>query len=249
MKAQDLEKLINGWLQPENYRDYCPNGLQLDSSKEIKRIALAVSLTSEIIEKAADQNADAILCHHGLFWDGADLSLVGQKYERVKALIKNDLALLAYHLPLDYHPELGNSVQLAKVLGFANFTFTDPKGNIPNLLIAEADGILPQEFEDRVTNTLDRKPLMLKFGPERINKIGIMTGGAQKYFLEASKMGIDCYLTGEASEQTYAEAGELGLHYCGAGHYASEQYGVQALGKSLSTKGFDCFFIPSENPI
>ena len=249
MIAAQLEKLLHGWLQPENFQDYCPNGLQLDSSRDIKKIALAVSITSEVIKKAAQQKADAILCHHGLFWEGADQRLIGPQYERVKELVKNDIALLAYHLPLDYHPELGNSVELAKVLGFSDFTLTAPSSKIPNLLIANAGGITAPELEERVNQKLNRAPLMLPFGPTKIQKIGIMTGGAQKYFPKTAGLGIDCYLTGEGSEQNFAEAQELEMHFCSAGHYATEKFGVQALGERLSQIGLECFFIPSENPI
>jgi len=244
-------KYTNDLLDISQFSDYCPNGLQVQGRADIKHIVGGVTASQALIERAVDVNADAILVHHGYFWKGEDSTITGMKYNRIKALIDAELSLIAYHLPLDAHPEYGNNAQLAKRLGF-----TDVGGFARN---GTADiarhghlsaSISATSLIDKLDETLGRRPLHIAGNNRDIRTIGWCTGAAQGYINEAAALGLDAYITGEISEQTYHAAHELGIHFFAAGHHATERYGVQALGAHLSDYfSLEFTFVDSDNPV
>jgi dinuclear metal center YbgI/SA1388 family protein len=189
--------------------------------------------------------------HHGYFWKGEDARLVGMKYQRIKSLMDNGISLLAYHLPLDAHPELGNNAQLAKLLtinveGGLQPGQLRPIGNVGRL----ASAMSAQGFSDHVAAVLNREPLLIGDGNKMIETIAWCTGAAQSYIEQAAASGVDLYLSGEISEPTVHAARELGIHYMAAGHHATERYGVMALGEYLAdTFKIDCHFVDIDNPV
>jgi len=251
MKAIEIEAWINQVLTPENYRDYGPNGLQLaNSARPITKLALAVSASLEAIEKAAQAQADAILVHHGIFWDGQRQTIQGPQYHKIQRLIEADMALFAYHLPLDNHPLLGNNAQLALKLGLKDQRQILSEGGQFSGVMAQAGGITPQELQEKAKQLLNRQPLLLEFGTQDIQQVAIVTGGGQKYFEQALAEGADAFITGESSEFNYGQAQEHRANFLACGHYATERFGVQALGEQLSREtGIEHQFIDCENPI
>lgn len=230
--------------------DYCPNGLQVQGRERIQRIVTGVTASQAMIEAALNAEADLLLVHHGYFWKGENPAVVGMKQRRLKALLCNDLNLLAYHLPLDVHPEVGNNVQLAHKLGI-NVTGpldpTDPRviGLVGNL----SEPVSASDFATRVTRVLDRQPLLVDTD-RPIQRVGWCTGGGQGYIDAAIAAGVDLFLTGEASEQTFHSARENGIGFIAAGHHATERYGIQALGRYLAqTFDIEHEFIDLDNPI
>ena len=246
---KELEIYLNQLLNTNMIKDYCPNGLQVQGKKEITRIITGVSASLELIEAAIIQNADAIIVHHGFFWKGENQTITGIKYPRIKSLIKQDMNLFAYHLPLDVHPTLGNNVQLAKLLGL-NISRELDTGTTPNYgVICEEHMILAQLIE-RITHKLRRTPLVVGQKASAVHKIAICTGGAQDFIEHAYHAGADVYISGEISERTTLIARELGITYIAAGHHATERYGIQALGEHLA-QAFDLthHFIDIDNPV
>ncbi|MEX1668473.1 Nif3-like dinuclear metal center hexameric protein [Zhongshania guokunii] len=246
----DLVAAADDLLAPQNFNDYCPNGLQVAGCSDVRRIVSGVTASQALIEAAIDAQADAIIVHHGYFWRGEDPCVVGMKRRRLALLLQHDISLIAYHLPLDAHPELGNNIQLARRLGITVEGGLEPNnprsvGNVGVLSAPQS----AQDFAGHVAKVLGRRPL-LELGHDRpIRRIGWCTGGAQSYIEKAVALGMDAYLSGEVSEPTILAARELGIHYIGAGHHATERYGVQALARELASR-FDLHheFIDIDNP-
>jgi dinuclear metal center YbgI/SA1388 family protein len=250
VSLQGLLAAADEILDPARFSDYCPNGLQVAGAETVSRIVSGVTASQALIEAAIDEKADAILVHHGYFWRGEDPCIVGMKRNRLALLLANNISLIAYHLPLDAHPILGNNAQLAKRLGIAvdgGLEANNPRsvGNVGSL--PEAMSALA--FAEHVEAVLGRKPL-LELGHERpIKRIAWCTGGAQSYIEKAAAAGVDAYLSGEVSEPTILAARELGIHYIAAGHHATERYGIQALAGNLAEKfGLYHRFIDIDNP-
>lgn len=245
-----LVDAANALLLPDRFQDYCPNGLQVEGRPEVTRLVSGVTASLALIEAAVEAGADAILVHHGYFWRGEDPCLVGMKGRRVRALLKHDISLLAYHLPLDAHPELGNNAQLAKHLGIRSEGGLQPDAEHP----IGNHGVLPApetaaQFSQRVAEILGREVLLEAVGDTPIERVAWCTGGAQGYLSQAAALGADCYLTGEVSEQTIHEARELGLHFIAAGHHATERYGAPAVAGYLADQlGLQHQFIDIDNP-
>lgn len=242
---------LNDLLEPGEFDDYCPNGLQVEGKSEVSTVICGVTASQWLIDRAIALKADAVLVHHGFFWKGEDQRIIGMKYRRLQSLIKNNINLIAYHLPLDAHSEYGNNVQLAKLLGVEVTGSLDPEnprsvGSVGRLLQPKT----AKEFCMVVAEVLDREPLLISGGDHMIDTIGWCTGAAQGYIERASSLGLDAYLSGEISEPTVHTAREMGIHYIAAGHHATERYGVRALGDYLAKK-FDitCTFIDEENPV
>ena len=230
--------------------DYCPNGLQVEGKTQIQRIISGVTASQALIDAAIELQADAILVHHGYFWKGEDQRVIGMKQRRLKALLTHDINLLAYHLPLDVHPEVGNNVQLAQRLGL---TVTGPlePDNPRNVgLIGELEAPLSaSEFAARIATALDRAPLVFDH-QQPIRRVAWCTGGAQGYIEQAIAAGVDAYITGEVSERTFHEAQENGISFFAAGHHATERYGVQALGEWLAKRfNIEHHYIECPNPV
>ncbi len=249
-----LEKYLNEYLRTGQYQDYGPNGLQIEGTDAIKKIAFAVSATKESIAKAVEINADALIVHHGLFWKFHGPKVITKAfYQRVAPLIKNNINLFGFHLPLDGHIEIGNAAAIAKKLNLMNIqSFGDYKG-MPTGVLGEFPTPIDNDLlKEELSQILSHNIIHSKPGPEKIKNIGIITGGANSEWKECLNSNLDSYLTGEMSEHDWHEAKESGIHFYAGGHNATEQFGIQELLKHLhhkyNDKELDFFYIPSDNP-
>ena len=238
------------YLNAERISDYCPNGLQVEGRPQVRRIVSGVTASQALLDAALEAEADVLLVHHGYFWKGENPCVTGMKQRRLKTLLLNDISLLAYHLPLDVHPEVGNNVQLAHRLGITIEGPLEPENpRTVGLVGSLSEPVSPRDFALRVREVLGREPLLVE-GPQMIRRIGWCTGGGQGYIDQAIVAGVDLYLTGEASEQTFHSARENGISFIAAGHHATERYGVQALGDYLARRfAIEHLFIDCANPI
>ncbi|AMC37164.1 Nif3-like dinuclear metal center hexameric protein [Janthinobacterium sp. B9-8] len=248
MARQDLENYIGQLLLVDTWRDYCPNGLQIEGRKNVQRIVTGVTASQALIDAAIDLNADALLVHHGFFWKGENACITRNKKTRIAKLLANDLNLLAYHLPLDAHPTLGNNAQLGKKLGLiGSGRFGDQQlgwlGELETPLTLA-------EFTLQIDAQLQRLPLVIGPAEQIIKRVAWCTGGAQSFFHEAAHLNIDCFITGEASEFVTHLARESGVSYIAAGHHATERYGIEALGQHLASQyGLEHIHLDLENPV
>ncbi len=252
--AVSLKQLINycnTLLTPDVYRDYCPNGLQVEGRSEISRIVTGVTASQALLDRAVELQADLILVHHGYFWKGEAEPIVGMKRNRLKTLLSNDISLVAFHLPLDGHPLFGNNAQLAERLGLEVCGGLEPDNPLSIGLTGRLSRPLSaEEFSQQIAVALGRKVMHIEGGPERIETVGWCTGAAQGYIEKAAALGLDAFISGEISEPTVHCARELGVHYFAAGHHATERYGVQAVGEHLAEKfGLEHEFIDIDNPV
>ncbi|MGK0270888.1 MAG: dinuclear metal center YbgI/SA1388 family protein [Cocleimonas sp.] len=242
-----ITNYIDGLLESKSFEDYAPNGLQVQGKTDIRKIITGVSATQALIEAAIEKEADVILVHHGWFWGKEDSRIVGMKYKRLKLLMDHDISLLAYHLPLDAHPELGNNAQLAKRLDIQVEDVMDKQGvgnygRLPEYISLEKLG-------ENIEKLLARKPMLISGGDHAIRRVAWCTGGAQGWIHKAAEAGVDAYISGEVSEHTVHVAREMGVHYIAAGHHATERYGAMALGEHVAAKfGLQCEFVDIENP-
>jgi dinuclear metal center YbgI/SA1388 family protein len=250
VKLAELVACSDQLLQPQLFNDYCPNGLQVQGKAEVSRLVSGVTASQALIDHAIAGGADAMLVHHGFFWKGEDPCITGMKYSRLKGLLNNGISLIAYHLPLDAHPQYGNNAQLAKLLEIEISGGLEPGnansvGNIGRLPVS----VTADTFRQLVSDRLGREALLIPGGDHAIKTVGLCTGGAQGYIGQAAAQGVDAYLSGEISEPTVHEARELGVHYIAAGHHATERYGVQAVGEYLAQMfSLDHQFIDIDNP-
>ena len=235
-------------LQADQFKDYAPNGLQVEGRSRIRRIVTAVTASRAAIAYAAAQKADALLVHHGLFWCSEPLTVTGWKKQRIALLLEHDINLIGYHLPLDAHPELGNNAQLAARMQWQ----TERRFGEQNLLNS---GRLPESQQSlgglvrALAERLGRTPVCAGPADKALHRIVWCTGGAQAYFQAAVDHGADVYLTGEISEAQYHLANETGTVFISAGHHATERYGIQALGSAITAQfGTECRFFDEDNP-
>jgi dinuclear metal center YbgI/SA1388 family protein len=238
-------------LKISTIKDYCPNGLQVEGdNRSVHTIALGVSISLEFIEKAIGIGADLILTHHGMIWDKNSRRITGPFRKKLAALFESGIAAAAYHLPLDFHPRLGNNIQLANCLELKEIEPITTVEDQVEAVMGKTDHKTITEFAALVERKLNRKPLVLPFGKDPISKVVVMTGGAQGYYLTAVDNGANCFLTGEVSEMNYTMSQEYELHFISAGHYATEKFGILALGSHLRNE-FDipCEFIEIDNPL
>ncbi len=245
MQLDELCHFCDDYLSINEYSDFCPNGLQIEGKGIINHLVTGVTASLELIDAAIEQNADAILVHHGYFWKGEEQPLTGYKGKRIKALMQNDISLLAYHLPLDFHPTVGNNAQLGLRMGWL---LTEQQEQLWIGEVAEpcsVDNVL-EELGEKI----DTNPLLIVGGDRPVHRIAWCTGAAQSYLEQAAEQGVDLYISGEISEQTVHVAREMGIHYIAAGHHATERYGVQALGELLANR-FSIYheYIEIENPV
>ena len=243
---QDIEAFLN----VNAISDYCPNGLQVEGKAQIQRIVSGVTASQALIDAAIELQADAILVHHGYFWKGEDQRVIGMKQRRLKALLTHDINLLAYHLPLDVHPEVGNNVQLGQRLGLTVSGPLEPDNPRNVGLIGElAVPLSADAFALRIEQALGRAPLVIDH-QQPIKRVAWCTGGAQGYIEQAIAAGVDAYITGEVSERTFHEAQENGISFFAAGHHATERYGVQALGEWLAVRfAIEHHYVECPNPV
>jgi dinuclear metal center YbgI/SA1388 family protein len=252
-KTVDRDALADYLAQKLNigqYRDYCPNGLQVEGRTEIGSIVSGVTASLALIEAALDLKADAILVHHGYFWRGEDPRVVGIRQKRLTQLLGSRINLYAYHLPLDMHAELGNNAQLAKLLGFTEHgRFAE---NDIGWLGRADDAALATvaDLAAHLAQTLGRAPLLIGDPAQALGVIGWCTGAAQNMLRDAIDAGASVYISGEISEPTVHLARESGVAYLAAGHHATERYGVQALGAHLAEQfGLQHRFVDIDNPV
>ena len=248
---QQIVSYTNELLDIQQFRDYCPNGLQVQGKKEVQTIISGVTASQAFLDAAIEAGADALLVHHGYFWSGEDPCIVGMKKQRLASLLTSDVSLLAYHLPLDAHAEYGNNAQLAKLL---NFTVEGSFGRAPGdelgLYGALSKAMNIEEFTLWLEDRLGREPLHIPGGSSKIQSVAWCTGAAQSYIDQAVSVGVDAFVSGEISEQTVHVARESGIHYFAAGHHATERYGVQALGDHLAQHfGIEHRFVDIDNPV
>jgi dinuclear metal center YbgI/SA1388 family protein len=238
------------FLNAARITDYCPNGLQVEGRPQVRRIISGVTASQALLDAAVEAEADVVLVHHGYFWKGEDARVTGMKRRRLQTLLGHDISLLAYHLPLDLHPEVGNNVQLARQLEITVEGPLDPDNpKVVGLLGSLAEPMTARDFARRVQEVLGREPLLVE-GAGMVRRIGWCTGGGQGYIDDAIAAGVDLFLTGEASEQTFHSARENGVSFIAAGHHATERYGVQALGDYLARRfAIEHLFIDCPNPV
>lgn len=246
-----LVAYLDEYLAAQSGGDYGPNGLQVEGRDDVALLVTGVSACRTLFERAAELEADAILVHHGLFWDGDDRVLTGLRYRRVAALIRSDVNLLAYHLPLDRHPIVGNNA-----VAVQRFGITDPRpfGEHDGLAVGFGGALphpmQPEAFAHRCLEVFGQEPLAFPHGPDPIRSAAFVSGAAQSLFLAAIAEEYDAYVTGEASEWVMNVARESATHYFAAGHYATERLGVQALGVHLAEHfDLEVEFVDVPNPV
>jgi len=252
VRITSIVEALEELLEPAAFKDLGPNGLQVPGGAEVHRVVTGVSAQKELIDRAIELDAQLLLVHHGLFWDFHPTGLTPVLAERLRPLFKHDLALAAYHIPLDAHPEVGNNAILANALGCERHeAFGDFRGRaIGRAGTFPGDGVGARELFARVREVTGREPLVQGAGPETVRRIGIVSGSAADALGEAAELGLDAFLTGEPREHVMADARELGMHFIAAGHYATETFGVRALGDWLASRfGVEHIFVDLPNPV
>ena len=262
ISAQALTEFCDEYLSAPAFKDYAPNGLQVDGGRPIQRIVTGVTACEALIDAAIADNADAILVHHGYFWKGEPAPITGMKGQRIRKLMQHGISLIGYHLPLDAHPRIGNNAKLAELLDMSIIgalypTESHPVGNIATCTPQSAQSLITQ-----ITEALGRLPLHISAhyqtsdtnqsdgqNDRLIERVGICTGGAQDMIEQAALMGCDAFISGEISERTTHIARELGIDYFACGHHATERGGIQALGELIAEQfGLPVTFIDIDNP-
>ncbi len=250
MKRDLLTEHLNRLLRIDEFNDLCPNGLQVEGREQINKIVTGVSACVELFDRALKYEADAVLVHHGVIWNFERPVYRGSYKKRIKTLLCNDLNLFAYHLPLDAHEFLGNNVQIAKQLELIDL---EPFGDYKGMTIGfsgRTEPVAASAFFNRVKILINEKALIFPFGPSKIERIGIISGAAQKDVQQAVLKGFDVYITGEVSEHIMHYAKEEGIHFIAAGHYATERFGIIALGSYIKENfGIEVQFVDLPNPV
>lgn len=246
--AKILGQAFDALLQPDKFRDYGPNGLQVEGDRDVQLLVSGVTASRALIEAAIDAQADAIVVHHGLFWRGQDGRVTGWMRERLRLLLAHGIHLFAYHLPLDAHAELGNNAQLARVLGLqADGRFGEQDLGFLGAGTQTWSG--PQVLADHVTATLGRSVICVGGRDRPVRRVAWCSGGAQGYFEAAIAQGVDAFITGEISEPQAHLARETGVAFLACGHHATERYGAPALGAHVAQElGLQHRFIEIDNP-
>lgn len=248
MQLDSLREHLDTLLEVTRFSDYCPNGLQVEGRGLVRRILCGVTASQALVDRAVAGGYDALLVHHGYFWRGEDGRITGIRKRRLAALLKADISLFAYHLPLDAHPDLGNNAQLGKLMNWSG----DGRFGDQNLgwIGCSVRPEVAAGVADRLETVLERKPLLIGDGDRMVRRVAWCTGGAQGYFEEAIAAGADLYVSGEISEQTVHLARESGVPYIAAGHHATERYGARAMAEHLrQVLMLEADFIDLDNPV
>ncbi len=251
MKRQALLTELDQLLRPQRFKDYCPNGLQVEGRSNIRRLITGVTACQALLDAAIEQQADAVLVHHGYFWKGEDARVTGIKKQRLQTLLQADLNLFAYHLPLDAHPQLGNNAQLAEQLGWQiSGALMPEKGDETIGLTGQLPAAIKAgEYARQLEQQLGRPIIHVGDAEDEIQTLGWCTGAAQGFIDRAHEQDLDAYISGEISEPTAHFARETGMHYFACGHHATERYGVQAVGEWLAENfGLEHQYIDIDNP-
>lgn len=242
---------LDALLRSGEFQDYGPNGLQVPGRDAVRRVVTGVSANRALIDAAVAAQADLLLVHHGLFWPKVgpiDAMLAG----RLRPLFVHDISLVAYHLPLDAHPAVGNNALIADALELAGRRPFGPErgqslgfaGTLPG------EGLSPAAFVDAVGAAIGQAPLAFLHGPDTVRTVGVISGGAADMVTAAAELGLDAFITGEPAERSQGMAEELGVHFLAAGHHATERFGVRALGDHLAAEfGVDHVFVDIANPV
>lgn len=247
MTRNELVEYLDNYLQCARYKDAAPNGLQISGKNQIEKIIVAVTASQSILDFAAAEKADAVLVHHGYFWKGETQCITGVKRNRIARLLQHDINLLAYHLPLDAHPIVGNNAQLGLQLGLRNIKPLDDGLLYSGELLEPLTG---QVFQKYIAQILGRLPQHIAVLNRPIKTLAWCTGAAQDHIIQAAELGVDAFLSGEISERTYYLAQELGIDYFACGHHATERYGIQALGQHLAEQfPLTIEFVDTDNPV
>ena len=249
MKLHDILWFLNDTLEIGRFRDYAPNGLQVEGRAEVERVVTGVSANAELIERAIEARADLIVVHHGLIWGTGIPQIAGPLARRLKLLLANDISLAAYHLPLDKHPRLGNNAGLADALGLvpAREAFGDVRG-IPLGIAGTWDRPLTR---DEALARIPNPRFVFPHGPDVVRKVGLCTGSASDLLEAAATAGCDLFVTGELAERAGDLAKELAITLVAAGHVATEVYGPQRLADELRARfpALDARFIAVDSPL
>lgn len=247
----DMVRFMDDLLDVGSIADYCPIGLQVEGAREVSGVVTGVSACMPLFERAVAERAQMVLVHHGMFWDNESRVVRGSLKDRLRFLIANDLSLVAYHLPLDRHPQVGNNARIFQELGLVGWRdFGRYKGQ-SIACMGELPEALPfDDFLQRVNRVFGGDAFHLPFGPGTVKTVAVCSGGAPDLVREAIEKQADVFLTGEAGEYVYHLAREEGIHFIGAGHHRTERLGIQALGERLCRQ-FDvnCRFVDIPNPI
>jgi dinuclear metal center YbgI/SA1388 family protein len=245
-RRDDIVRYANELLEVERFPEYGRPGLQVLGADEVTKLVCGVSASRELFERSAAAGAQLVVVHHGLFWRNEPLVVDRRLKGRLETLFAADLTLIAYHLALDAHPEVGNNALLAERLGVTRDTEFAEIG--AGGRVAEPVGI--DELTARLRDATNREPLVFAEGPERIERVAIITGGGGEYVIEAAHEGYDAFVTGEPEEPALHSAHELGIHFLAGGHYATETFGVQALAARLGDRfSLDWEFVDLPNPV
>ena len=250
LSRQSFEETINQLLKPDSFQDYCPNGLQVEGSKHINRIATAVSASLETIELAARLEVDALLTHHGMFWQKDSYPITGSKKHKIQLLLDKSINLFAYHLPLDCHAEIGNNALIGKLLGCESVTSISP--SLPNILLAGelASGFGFAELREHLHEVFQFKPIGIEAHSRPIKKLAWCSGAGESFFAQSVAAGADVFITGELSEKMVHLAKESECHFFACGHHATETHGIKALGNYLAEKhDLEHIFINIPTPV
>jgi dinuclear metal center YbgI/SA1388 family protein len=248
--CRDVIGYLDALLDPASYDDYGPNGLQVPGKDEIESVATGVSANAELFARACEEGVDLVLVHHGLFWAGPPRALDQASKHRLQLLFDAELALAAYHLPLDGNLEVGNNALLAGAIGAVDVEPFAVHRSATIGVRARLEAISPQELVARVTAATGREPLAFTDGPDPVRSVGIVSGAGADHLDEAIAEGLDAFVTGEPIERAMSRAREAGVHFVAAGHYATETFGVRALGDRLAERfGLRHVFIDVPNPI
>ena len=250
ISRDELAEYLARTLDITRFRDFCPNGLQMEGRSSIKILVTGVTTSVALIEAAVQAQADAILVHHGYFWRGEDARVVGPKQRRLKLLLAHDMNLFAYHLPLDMHASLGNNAQLAQRLGLTP-TARFGEDEIGWLGVASDAAVKTVgDLACLIESRLGRTPLVIGDATQALGRVAWCTGAAQNLLADAIAAGAGVYLSGEISEPTVHLARETGVAYIACGHHATERYGVQAVGAHVAERfGIAHHFIDIANPV
>ena len=248
MKCEELVRYLDELLASARFKDYCPNGLQVEGAADVRRIVAGVTANQALIDVAIEEGADTVLVHHGWFWRGEDSRVIGFRKARLQALLRHNINLMAYHLPLDGQPELGNNARLAALF---DWRIEGRYGEQEIGFFGEA--MRPQSLSalsDEVSAALHRPPLVVGDGNRRIERVAWCSGGGQSYFEQATFLGVDAFLSGEISEHSVHLARETGVAYIAAGHHATERLGIRALAEHLAKNlELECRFVDIDNPV
>jgi dinuclear metal center YbgI/SA1388 family protein len=248
IEREKLRAYLDELLDSPRFRDYCPNGLQVEGRDRVQRLVTGVTASQALLDAAIEHRADAVLVHHGYFWRGEDPRVTGTRKKRLASLLTHDISLFAYHLPLDSHPDFGNNAQFAKLCGVT------PEGRFGEQEIAWRGSLQKSmplaALGERIARLCQRAPLIIGDATREVHRIGWCSGGPQGDLEQEVELGLDAYISGEISEQTVHLARESGVAYIAAGHHATERLGVRALGEHLVGKfGLDVIFVDIDNPV